>query len=79
MALLLASYSLWVLGPFAVRINMEYVSNHSVLSSVDVKNAWSFTASSSVYLHGVVRHKDSKYNLYLLLSLHFKINFFNLN
>jgi hypothetical protein len=45
----------WVLGSLSLRVKRPgREANHSPPSSAEVKNAWSYTSTSPISLHGVV-------------------------
>jgi hypothetical protein len=45
----------WVLGALSVGVKWsEREADHSLPSSADVKNAWSYTSTPAIYFHGVV-------------------------
>jgi hypothetical protein len=45
----------WVLGALSLGVKWPgRVANHSPPSSAEVKNAWSYTLTPPIHLHGVV-------------------------
>jgi hypothetical protein len=64
-----ASYQMVTRGPFSEDKTAVREADHSPPSSTEVKNAWSYTSTPRIGLHGVVFSLKIRRQVYLTLNI----------
>jgi hypothetical protein len=61
----------WIPGDLSLGIKRpRRETDHSPPSGAEVKNAWSYTSTSPIRLHGVVLRDNFTFHMYLKLPMH---------